>query len=64
MKSQVEAPIRIALVILEDRRGRIYLQLRSQIKGIANPGQWGLFGGHIEAHESPEQGACARYKKS
>lgn len=57
MTPQAVELIRIGLVILEDERGRVFLQLRSQIKGIANPGQWGLFGGHIEAHESPEQGA-------
>ena len=49
--------IRIALVILEDREGRIALQLRSAIAQIVNPDRWGLFGGHVEADESPEQAA-------
>lgn len=57
MNSKIEIPIRIALVILEDQRGRIYLQLRSRIAGIANPGKWGLFGGHIEEGELPAEGA-------
>jgi len=26
--------------------------------GIVYPGHWGLFGGHLEANETPEQ-ACA-----
>jgi len=45
-------PTYIALVILEDTQGRIFLQLRSQVPGIANPGQWGLLGGHLESGES------------
>jgi 8-oxo-dGTP diphosphatase len=45
-------PIYIVLVILEDSHGRIFLQLRSQVPGIANPGKWGLFGGHLEPGES------------
>lgn len=57
MNSQVENLIRIALVILEDERGRIYMQLRSRVEGIANPGKWGLFGGHVESGEAPDRGA-------
>jgi 8-oxo-dGTP pyrophosphatase MutT (NUDIX family) len=57
MISPAEQAIRIALVILEDERGRIFLQLRSQVEGIANPGKWGLFGGHIEEGELPAEGA-------
>ncbi len=29
------------------------MQLRDNIPGIAHPGVWGLFGGHIEVGESP-----------
>lgn len=47
----------IALVILEQVDGRVVLQLRSDIEGIANPGKWGLFGGHINDGESPLQAA-------
>ena len=57
MNSESGPLVRIALVILEDERGRIYLQLRSDIESIANPGKWGLFGGHIEADELPAEGA-------
>jgi 8-oxo-dGTP pyrophosphatase MutT (NUDIX family) len=49
--------IRIALVILEDTRGHIALQLRSPIPTIVNPDHWGIFGGHIESGESPEAAA-------
>jgi 8-oxo-dGTP pyrophosphatase MutT (NUDIX family) len=49
--------IRIALVILQDTRGHIALQLRSPIPTIVNPDHWGIFGGHIEPGESPETAA-------
>ncbi len=45
--------LRIVLSILEQSDGRVVLQLRSDIEGIANPNKWGLFGGHVEAGESP-----------
>ena len=49
--------LRIALVILESAHGRIAFQLRADIQGIVNPDRWGFFGGHIEAGETPLQGA-------
>ena len=45
--------LRIVLAILEQSDGRVVLQLRSDIESIANPNKWGLFGGHVEAGESP-----------
>lgn len=50
-------PLRIALVILEDKSRRVAFQLRSNLPGIVNPDQWGLFGGHIEDGETPAGGA-------
>ena len=38
------------------RDGHWLLQLRDDLEGIIAPGCWGLFGGHLEAHESPEAG--------
>ncbi len=35
--------------------GKFLMQLRDDIPGIAYPGQWGLFGGHVEPGESPEK---------
>ncbi len=46
----------VALVILY-QQGRFLMQLRDDIPGIAHPGVWGFFGGHIEAGESPLDGA-------
>lgn len=33
---------------------RFLMQLRDDIPGIAFPGHWGFFGGHIEPGESPD----------
>ena len=47
--------LEVALALLE-RDGLWLLQLRDDIEGIVAPGCWGLFGGHLEPGESPEQG--------
>ena len=44
----------VALAMLE-RQGQWLLQLRDDIPGIAAPGCWGLFGGHLDPGESPDQ---------
>ena len=45
--------VEVALAML-GREGRWLLQLRDNIEGIAAPGTWGLFGGHIDPGETPE----------
>jgi len=45
--------VAVALAMLE-RQGSWLLQLRDDIEGIVHPGTWALFGGHLEAGESPE----------
>jgi 8-oxo-dGTP pyrophosphatase MutT (NUDIX family) len=45
-------PIEVALAILY-QEDQFLMQLRDDIPGIAHPGVWGLFGGHIEIGESP-----------
>jgi 8-oxo-dGTP pyrophosphatase MutT (NUDIX family) len=37
------------------REGRWLMQLRDEIPSIVAPGCWGLFGGHLESGETPEQ---------
>jgi 8-oxo-dGTP diphosphatase len=37
------------------RDGRWLMQLRDEIPAIVAPGCWGLFGGHLDAGETPEQ---------
>ncbi|ACK69066.1 NUDIX hydrolase [Gloeothece citriformis PCC 7424] len=48
-------PIQVALAILQ-KDGQFLLQLRDDFPHIACPGQWGLFGGHLEPGESPIEG--------
>ncbi|MBD2081183.1 NUDIX hydrolase [Leptolyngbya sp. FACHB-17] len=43
----------VAIAILY-QQDQFLLQLRDNVPNIAYPGHWGLFGGHIEADESPE----------
>lgn len=45
--------VQVALAILE-RDGKYLFQLRDNIPGIVAPGQWALFGGHLEEDENPE----------
>ena len=47
-------PASVALAMLE-RDGRWLMQLRDDVPGIVGPGCWGLFGGHLEPGETPEQ---------
>jgi len=44
----------VALAMLH-RRDRWLMQLRDDIPGIVAPGCWGLFGGHLDPGETPEQ---------
>jgi ADP-ribose pyrophosphatase YjhB (NUDIX family) len=45
--------IQVSLAILYGQ-DKFLLQLRDDIPGIMSPGCWGLFGGHLEAEETPE----------
>jgi len=44
----------VAVAMIE-RQGLWLLQLRDDIEGIVHPGTWGLFGGHLDPGETPEQ---------
>jgi 8-oxo-dGTP pyrophosphatase MutT (NUDIX family) len=48
--------VEVALAMLQ-RDGRWLMQLRDDIPGIVAPGCWGLFGGHLDPGETPEQAA-------
>ncbi len=50
----VETPPEVAIAILYRPDGQILLQLRDDIPGIAYPGYWGFFGGHMEPGETPK----------
>jgi 8-oxo-dGTP pyrophosphatase MutT (NUDIX family) len=47
------APIEVAIAILY-QADRFLMQLRDNDPRILYPGVWGLFGGHLEATETPE----------
>ncbi len=42
----------MAIILAIDAAGRVMLQLRDDVEGVAMPGQWGLFGGHVEPGEA------------
>ena len=46
--------LRVALAMVE-KEGKWLLQLRDDLDWIVAPGCWGLFGGHIESGETPEE---------
>ena len=46
--------VEVALAMLQ-RDGRSLMQLRDEIPTIVAPGCWGLFGGHLDPGETPEQ---------
>ncbi len=50
-------------VILEDRMGRLAVQLRDNMPGVAYGGYWGLFGGWLEPGEDPYQAAIREIKE-
>jgi 8-oxo-dGTP pyrophosphatase MutT (NUDIX family) len=45
--------VEVALAMVE-KEGQWLLQLRDDLEWIVAPGCWGLFGGHLEPGESPE----------
>jgi 8-oxo-dGTP diphosphatase len=45
----------VALAILH-QDGKLLMQLRDDFPHILLPGHWGLFGGHLELGETPEEG--------
>jgi 8-oxo-dGTP pyrophosphatase MutT (NUDIX family) len=46
--------VEVALAMVE-QDGRWLLQLRDDVEGIVSPGCWGLFGGHLDPGEGPEE---------
>ena len=46
--------VEVALAMLQ-QEGLWLMQLRDEIPTIVAPGCWGLFGGHLEPGETPEQ---------
>ncbi|MEB3260396.1 MAG: NUDIX domain-containing protein [Cyanobacteriota bacterium] len=46
--------VEVSLAMVE-KEGQWLLQLRDDLEWIEAPGCWGLFGGHLEPGETPEQ---------
>lgn len=51
------------VIILEDRSGRIAMQLRDDRPEVVSAGPWGLFGGWIEPNESPQDAVLREIKE-
>jgi 8-oxo-dGTP diphosphatase len=54
ISSKVVPEVAIAILYDPTDRSRLFMQLRDNIPTILYPGHWALFGGHIEAGETPE----------
>jgi 8-oxo-dGTP diphosphatase len=52
------AMIEIAQALLFDRDCKLLIYLRDDNPKIPFPNHWDLFGGHVEAGETPEQALC------
>ena len=52
-----------ALVMAQDREGRVLMQLRDDRPGIAAPGHWGLFGGGVEPGEDLVEAAVREFRE-
>ncbi len=50
--------VQIAQALLFDRDGKLLIYLRDDKPTISFPNHWDLFGGHVEAGETPEQALC------
>ena len=55
--------IEIAQVFLFDRDGRLLIYLRDDKPEIPFPSYWDLFGGHLEAGETPEEALVREVKE-
>ncbi|PSF33057.1 NUDIX hydrolase [Aphanothece hegewaldii CCALA 016] len=55
INSNTNNHLEVALAIIQ-QDGHLLMQLRDDFPHIAYPGHWGLFGGHLELGETPEEG--------
>ncbi len=45
----------VAIAILKSSPDQYLMQLRDPIPDIVHPGHWGMFGGHLDEGETPEE---------
>jgi len=53
-----ETGMRLVAIAILQYQDKFLMQLRDDIPTIVHPGVWTMFGGHLEAGESPELGIC------
>lgn len=56
MSDRIETLLISTAMAIIQQDGKFLMQLRDDIPGIAYPGVWGFFGGHLELGEEPEAG--------
>ena len=56
MSDRIQTPLISTAMAIIQQDGKYLMQLRDNIPGIAYPGVWGFFGGHLEPGEEPEGG--------
>lgn len=56
MSDRTQTPLISTAMAIIQQNDRYLMQLRDDIPGIAYPGVWGFFGGHLEPGEEPEAG--------
>ena len=59
----ISEPIKEVAIAILYREGEFLLQLRDNIPTIIHPGVWALFGGHLEAGETPEEAIVREIKE-
>ena len=55
--------IQIAQALLFDQHGKLLIYLRDDKPTIPFPNHWDLFGGHVEAGETPEEALCREVRE-
>jgi len=57
MKPELSIPkdMRVVVVLPENEEQNVAIQLRDNIESLWWPDRWGLFGGHVEINESPQE---------
>ena len=55
--------LQVATALLFDRNNKLLIYLRDDKPEISFPNHWDLFGGHVEANETPEQALVRELKE-
>lgn len=55
--------LQVATALLFDRNNKLLIYLRDDKPEISFPNHWDLFGGHVEANETPEEALVRELKE-